>query len=192
MTCPIGALNAGASATVTITATVPSNTPNGQVISNTATAAVTGEGFGGDPVPGNNSSTTTTTVSNPSADLSITKTDSADPVSPNQSFNYTLVVTNLGPTAASSVSVSDNVPSQFTVSGTPTASAGSCSNVGNAVSCSLASLSPTGSNTWTITIPVTVNANTASGTYSNTGHRFEHDPRPERRGQQHRDRADDR
>src|SRR5207248_2990725 len=67
-----------------------------------------------DPTPGNNSSTDTDTV-NTSADLSITKSDSADPVDPGQAFDYTLTVHNAGQSDASGINVTDTVPSQFTV-----------------------------------------------------------------------------
>ena len=66
-----------------------------------------------DPVAGNNTATDTDTV--PQANLSITKTDSTDPVNPGASFNYTLTVNNAGPSTATSLVVSDTVPSQYTV-----------------------------------------------------------------------------
>ena len=50
---------------------------------NTATITTFDPGSGG----ANNTSTDTDTV--PQANLSITKTDSVDPVNPGQSFNYT-------------------------------------------------------------------------------------------------------
>jgi len=45
-----------------------------------------------------------------SADLSITKTDSADPVLAGQDLTYTLVVANGGPSDATNVVVTDAVP----------------------------------------------------------------------------------
>ena len=88
-----------------------------------------------DPVAANNASTDTDTV--PQANLSITKTDSVDPVNPGQSFNYTLTVNNAGPSTATGLTVSDTVPSQYTVT-TVTSPIGSCGNVGNVVTCTLA------------------------------------------------------
>ena len=51
-----------------------------------------------DIVAANNAATDTDTV--PQANLSITKTDSIDPVNPGQSFSYTLTVNNAGPSTA--------------------------------------------------------------------------------------------
>jgi uncharacterized repeat protein (TIGR01451 family) len=45
-----------------------------------------------------------------SADLAVTKTDSADPVLNGQQFTYTLKVTNVGPDAATGISIVDEVP----------------------------------------------------------------------------------
>ena len=89
-----------------------------------------------DPTPANDSATDTDTVII-SADLAIAKIDSADPVNPGQAFTYTLTVTNNGPSDASSLTVSDSVPAQFTVTGV-SSGAGSCGNVGNVVTCTRA------------------------------------------------------
>ena len=112
--------------------------------------------------PANDSATDVDTVTQ-SADLSITKTDSADPVTPGQAFTYTLTVTNAGPSNATGLTVSDTVPPQFALTGTATGP-GSCGNVGNAVTCNLAALAATG--TWVITVSVTAGA--TGGTFTNT------------------------
>src|SRR5437868_5063143 len=62
------------------------------------------------PHPSNDTATEATAVS-PSADLSITKTDSAAPVPPGTNLTYTLTVDNAGPSDAANVVVSDPVPS---------------------------------------------------------------------------------
>ena len=128
------------------------------------------------PGPPNNSATDTDTV--PQANLSITKTDSVIPVNPGQAFTYTLTVNNAGPSTATSIVVSDNVPSQFTVTSV-TSPIGSCGNVGNAVTCTLASMS-SGAPAWVITVNVTANANTPGGIYTNTAtvSGAENDPTP--------------
>ena len=54
---------------------------------------------------------------------------------------------------------------QFTVTGV-SSGAGSCGNVGNVVTCTLAALVNAAS--WAITVYVTTNASTPAGTYLNT------------------------
>lgn len=56
-----------------------------------------------DPNNGNNMKTATTTVDSPQVDLSLTATDSPDPVFPDGTVTYTVNVTNSGPDTASSV-----------------------------------------------------------------------------------------
>ena len=63
-----------------------------------------------DPNPNNNSDTEITGI-NISADLSITKVESENPAVAGEELIYTLTITNLGPSNAQSVQVSDNVPS---------------------------------------------------------------------------------
>ena len=62
-----------------------------------------------DPDGSNDSATEGTSVQT-EADLSITKTDSADPVLAGTDLTYTLSVTNAGPSDATNVVVSDPVP----------------------------------------------------------------------------------
>ena len=59
---------------------------------------------------------TTATVGmvTPSADLSIAKSDSADPVLPGDSLTYTVTVSNAGPSAANDVAVTDTLPAGVT------------------------------------------------------------------------------
>ncbi len=67
-----------------------------------------------DPVPADNSASVSITVTPPqpqTADLSIVKTDSVDPVLFAAPFSYTLTVRNLGPTAAAGVVIRDTLPS---------------------------------------------------------------------------------
>ncbi len=107
VTWNIGYLNYGDSENMTILVTAPSTEGN---ITNTAnvTSAFT------DPVPTNNTASENTTVEvippGPEADLSITKTDSHDPVAVGDNLTYTLIVTNNGPDNATSVNVTDTLP----------------------------------------------------------------------------------
>ncbi|MGH2595871.1 MAG: DUF7507 domain-containing protein [Actinomycetota bacterium] len=119
-----------------------------------------------DPVPGNDSGSQSTTII-PSADLSIVKTDSVDPIDPGLPLDYTIVVTNNGPSTATGLTVTDNVPAPAFISVTSVTSAsGSCGNVGNAVTCTLASLASGA--TWTITVSVFLDPSTPGGLYTDT------------------------
>jgi uncharacterized repeat protein (TIGR01451 family) len=147
------AISASASGTVVNTATVA------------APAGVT------DPTPGNNSATDSDTVAL-SADLAITKTDGVTSVTPGTSTTYTIVASNLGPSAATGATIADTFPASETCTwtcsgtggGTCTASGSgningtvnlpSGGNVTYVASCAI-SASATGavSNTATITAP---------------------------------------
>ncbi len=63
--------------------------------------------------PGNNSATTTSTVG-AAADLSVTKTDSPDPVQPGANLTYTIIVANAGPSNAATVALADTLPAGTT------------------------------------------------------------------------------
>jgi len=80
---------------------------------NSFTGVITNTAFANndtrDPVAGNNYDTEETTVI-PTADLSITKSDSADPVYPGGSFTYNLHISNNGIHVAENVVVVDNLP----------------------------------------------------------------------------------
>ena len=74
-------------------------------------------------------------------DLRLTKTDSTDPVALNAPFTYTLTVTNVGTTEATSVVVTDNMPSGIAITYATSAS-GMCSAISSQVLCSFASILP--------------------------------------------------
>ena len=96
---------AGASATFTMVVNVNSATAAGAVVTNTATVSSATT----DPVPANNTDTETTTVQR-SSDLTVTKTDSPDPVAVGNNLTYTITVSNAGPSAAATVSLTDAIP----------------------------------------------------------------------------------
>lgn len=98
------------------------------------------------------------------ADLSITKSDSPDPVTAGSNLTYTLTVTNNGPGDATAVTVTDTLPAGVTlVSATP--SQGSCTEAGGVVTCDVGSL--TNSGNAMITIVVTINPSSC-GPVTNT------------------------
>lgn len=96
-----------------------------------------------------------------SADLSITKTDSPDPVTVGSNLTYTITVTNNGPDAATGTVVIDTLPTGVTFVSS-SASQGSCTGT-ITVTCSLGSLANGASATVSIVLTPT-----AAGTLSNT------------------------
>jgi uncharacterized repeat protein (TIGR01451 family) len=146
VTCNLGSVDKGGSATVTLVVT-PTQVGG---ISNTASVAA--NEF--DPNLSNNSATQVTTVNAPpSADLSIAKADSPDPVNVGSNLTYTITVTNNGPSTATGVTMTDPLPATVTfVSATP--SQGNCTGTAT-VTCSLGSLSNGASATVTIVVTPT-------------------------------------
>jgi uncharacterized repeat protein (TIGR01451 family) len=83
-----------------------------------------------------------------SADLAITKSDSADPVGLGNEVTYKLTVTNGGPDAASSIVVTDPLPAGVTF---VSASAG-CTEAAETVTCNLADLASGGTASFDIVV----------------------------------------
>ncbi|WP_352169706.1 DUF11 domain-containing protein [Proteiniborus sp. MB09-C3] len=104
----IGTLPAGASNTILIRGTVdPSATGT---IFNTANVTSTTP----DPNPSNNTSTIITTIATgESADVSVTKSASPNPVMQRRTLVYTINVSNAGPSDAQSVVLTDDIPSRI-------------------------------------------------------------------------------
>jgi uncharacterized protein (TIGR03437 family) len=110
VTATYSSLANGASATITLQATVSNSAANGSTITNTAT--VGSDTF--DQNPGNNTATTTISVqaaTPPSADLSLTKTVNNSTPNIGEKVTYTITVSNAGPIAATGVQVTDLLPS---------------------------------------------------------------------------------
>jgi uncharacterized repeat protein (TIGR01451 family) len=84
------------------------NLGNGAMIFNTVSLSTVS-----DSTPGNNSHTEQTAVVT-SADLSVTKTDSPDPVVAGTNLTYTLTVANAGPSNSQNASLMDPLPANTT------------------------------------------------------------------------------
>jgi uncharacterized repeat protein (TIGR01451 family) len=154
VTCTLGSIANGASATAQIKVTAPAA---GGTITNTASIT----GAQSDPTSANNTASAQSTVT-PSADLALTKTDSPDPVLVGGTLTYSLSAHNNGPSGATGVTVTDTLPAGVTYqSATP--SQGSCSQASGTVTCNLGTVANGGTATATITVvPQT------TGTLTNT------------------------
>jgi len=145
VTCAIGNLSnsAVATATIVVTPTATGTITNGASV--TATEP--------DPASSNNSASVVTTV-NPSADLSLTKSDAPDPAFHGTNVAYTLTVANGGPSPATSVTLTDTLPSGVRFVSAQS-SQGNCTEASGVVTCNIGNLTNGGSATATLVIVAT-------------------------------------
>lgn len=156
ISCSNASFASGATATFALVVSLPSNATGS--IANTANVSTTTI----DTNSGNDSSTANTTITQ-HADLAVTKSGPAV-AAVGTDVAYTITVSNIGPSDASAVTLSDTIPAQtsfvsmqqnsgplFNCSGTTT------------VTCTIATLAPTATATFTLTVHV----NTA-GSLANT------------------------
>lgn len=162
VTCAVGDLAPGESATVTVRAGTPGD-GSGRGASNTATVSSPTP----DPINGNNSATYVLPTT-AQADVSLAKTVSPNPVVAGQTVTYTLTATNNGPSVATGVTITDAVPARVTgVSATTSTGGATCAATsGNNVSCSAATMASGA--TFVVTVTGTVAAGSATGALTNT------------------------
>jgi uncharacterized repeat protein (TIGR01451 family) len=91
-----------------------------------------------------------------SSDLSITKTCTTGPVLPGAVVNCSVTVSNAGPTAAQAVSVSDDLPTGLSLTGTPAGGGFTC-GTGDPFTCTLPSLAVGTPTTFTYAVQVAAN-----------------------------------
>jgi len=155
-------VNLPVGASVTYTASCAINAGATGTLSNTATvvSAIT------DPNPANNAATDTDTLT-PQADLSITKTDGVAAVIAGSTTTYTIVASNVGPSNAPGSTVADTAPAACTSftwtcvgAAGGTCTAGGSGNINDSVG-----LPTGGSVTYTASCAISA---AASGTLANT------------------------
>ena len=156
LTCSAATMPAGSTATVTLTAVVPADLPDGAVIANTATVTAATPQVP-DDLP--NSDTASVKVG-ALADLSVTKTVTPAETVSGGTVTYTLAVSNDGPSGADNATLSDTFPAQL--QGVTVVDDGpyTCAPVvGNTLTCTIAS-HPVG-----VVATITVTATVVPGTY---------------------------
>jgi uncharacterized repeat protein (TIGR01451 family) len=175
VSCLLGTLAAAGSTQVLVTA----QTAAGASGSLTNTATVIGDQR--DPDPSDNTGTSTVTVPSPPAqaqaqapaDLSVTKRANRSTVTVGQRLSYTVVVTNNGPAAAQDVKVTDTV-SRRASAVSVSATAGSCTD-SIPITCSLGTLESGASVTITVVIKPRASGR-ARNAASATGSGFDGNP----------------
>jgi uncharacterized repeat protein (TIGR01451 family) len=160
--CTIASLGL-ATANFTFVVTTNANIASGSTITQTDSVSSATS----DPNPSNNSASVGVLVAD-SADLSITNVANPVPVQAGNTITYTQVVTNLGPSAAASASLSETTPANTTFQSITIAAGWSCTTpaVGGtgAINCTNPSVA-VGSSSFTVVLKV--NAGTAAGTAIN-------------------------
>src|SRR5207245_1637127 len=132
ITCNLGSMAAGATATVTI---VVRPTMEGTITNTSNVRSSAGEPSA---LLADN---TVTNINNvmPLVDLALTASDFPDPVTLNSNLVYTLVITNRGISVAPGVTLTDTLPGGVNfLAAIP--NQGSCSLTGNVVTCSLGNI----------------------------------------------------
>jgi uncharacterized repeat protein (TIGR01451 family) len=130
--CTIASLAMGANTTINVTATITAAGPFDNSATATAVESDPDSTNNTDSI-GNGGSTGSST-----ADMSITKTASIAAAAAGQTFDYTLVVVNNGPSTATGVVVADTIPSGFSLI-SATSTQGTCTGT-TTVSCTIGTM----------------------------------------------------
>ena len=137
VTCALGTLPVGGSVEGVL------SVRHGSTGTHTVTSTVDSEAD--DPQPGDDTATATTTVTDPLADVSVSLSDSPDPVAaPGTDVTYTAEVTNHGPDTAQGAFVTFDVPAGGVAAG--------CTAVAGGRRCELGDVAAGGSRTASITV----------------------------------------
>ncbi|MCP4424686.1 MAG: DUF11 domain-containing protein [Chloroflexi bacterium] len=158
-----GALGVGQTASISLVVNVPPNYAANS-ITNTASVFTTTD----DPDPSNDQDTEITTIEK-RADLSIVKTDTPDPALAGNTLQYSLSVTNNGPSTADNVVVSDVLPNGTTYQNVFGPADWNCNYNGGARSISCTKPSMDVGETALINLSLQVDSDYPGNSISNTG-----------------------
>ncbi|WP_152926147.1 DUF7507 domain-containing protein [Microbacterium sp. GCS4] len=159
LTCAIGTLAPGASVDVTVVVRIPAAAT--AVVQNTASVTTSTS----DAQPANNVDSVSFQPG-VVADLSLTKTASAERVSAGDPIDFTLAVRNRGASDAANVVLDDTLPAGFTVAGVEAPAGAACTVTGVAVRCTWATF-PVGGPA-NVTVRARVSADAPAGIVTNT------------------------
>ncbi len=135
-------LPAGATCSFGVTVSIPASTLPGSYTNTTSKLRSAG-------VPIEDPAVASLTVVG-AADLALAKTDSPDPVAATELLTYTVTVTNLGPSVAQGVVVSDTLPAGVTFVST----SGCAEDAGGVPTCTLGTIAAGAFKQYTITVSV--------------------------------------
>ncbi len=150
LNCNLGILTAGSTATVTIVVDVYPST-SGLLLNSAGVASASA-----DPDPANNGALKSVAVVG-EADLSLTKSESADPVTAGTPLTYLLTVNNAGPSDATAVVLTDTLPSGVILQSTSSSQGQACLVNGSGtviITCMLGDLSYGAGATVTVVVEV--------------------------------------
>ena len=123
--CNLGTINNGAQQTVTILVRPNTVTRGTTLVNNASVTTDTTE-----TDSGNNTASLSTPVEDPALDLLVNKSETPDPVAVGDTTLYTVTVTNLGPSTAENVVLTDVMPaSRLSFQSHTVDAGGSCSSV---------------------------------------------------------------
>ncbi|MCA9216017.1 MAG: DUF11 domain-containing protein, partial [Planctomycetales bacterium] len=157
-------MEAGSTITYLVTGAVTSSATG--TISNTATVAAPN---GVTELDTSNNNATDEDTLTPEVDLQITKVDNVNEVALGGLVNYTIVVTNSGPSDVVGATVTDTFPSEFSsISYTSTATGGATGNSANGSTDISDTVNMPAGSTITYDVDAVVDAGASLGTISNT------------------------
>ena len=162
ITCTNPDIPAGAAGATTFTFLVQVNAGTAQGTQIVDTDSIT-SGTNDPNLANNNATVLTIVAAANSANLAITNAATPNPVLAGNNITYTVVVTNNGPSVASTVVFSENIPANTSlVSVNQTGGTGGWSCTSGVISCSISSLAVGASTTFTVVVKV--NSATTAGT----------------------------